>query len=69
PPSPTHSGIAANCNKYQIAKSDDYCNESAQNNNITTDQLYMCNTVLGADGANCQTQFQAGEYYCIGVNS
>lgn len=69
PPSPTQSGIASNCNKYQIAKSGDYCYEFAQNNNITTDQLYMWNTVLGSGGANCQTQFQAGEYYCIGVSS
>ncbi|KAG9643569.1 hypothetical protein KCU64_g11713, partial [Aureobasidium melanogenum] len=24
-------------------------------------------TILGDSGANCQTQFQAGEYYCIGI--
>ena len=68
-PSPTQSGIAANCNKYQIAKSGDYCYQFAQDNGITTDQLYAWNTILGANGANCSTNFQAGVYYCIGVSS
>ncbi|KAG9682340.1 hypothetical protein KCU76_g13871, partial [Aureobasidium melanogenum] len=61
PPSPTQSGIAANCNEYQIPKSGDYCYMFAQNNNITTDELYAWNTFLGTNGVNCQTQFQAEE--------
>lgn len=68
-PSPTQSGIASNCNKYQIAKSGDYCSKFASDNGITTDELYAWNTVLGTNGANCTTQFQANEYYCIGVSS
>ncbi|KAI5244029.1 hypothetical protein E4T43_03970 [Aureobasidium subglaciale] len=67
-PSPTQSGIAKTCTKYQIAKAGDYCYVFAQDNGITADQLYAWNTILGANGANCQTQFQAGEYYCVGVS-
>lgn len=66
-PSPTQSGIASNCNKFQIAKAGDYCYQFASDNGITTNQLYAWNTVLGTNGANCSTLFQAGEYYCVGV--
>lgn len=52
-PSPTQSGITSDCNKYQIAKSGDYCSKFASDNGITTDELYAWNIVIGADGANC----------------
>ena len=68
-PSPTQPGITSNCDDYMIAKSGDYCYAFAQENNISTDNLYAWNTILGAGGANCQTQFQAGYYYCVGVSS
>lgn len=67
-PSPTQANsIVSNCNKYKIAADGDYCYIFAQNNGITVDQLATWNTVLGAAGANCGTQFWLGYYYCVGV--
>lgn len=68
-PSPVQSGIASNCNKYALPKSGEGCYDFATDNNITTDQLYTWNPILGTNGANCGTQFQAGEYYCVGIQS
>jgi hypothetical protein len=68
-PSPTQTGITAKCNKWAEASGTDYCYIFAQNNNITTDQLYQWNTVLGSGGSNCSTDFWKGYYYCIGVSS
>jgi LysM repeat protein len=68
-PSPTQPGISANCNKYMIAKSGDYCYKFAQDNGISTDNLYAWNTVLGSGGSNCGTKFFLGYYYCIGVSN
>ena len=64
-PYPTQSGIAPACSKYIEAKNGDYCFIFAQNNNITTDELYSWNTILGPNGANCSTEFQAGYDYCV----
>ncbi|KAI1458827.1 hypothetical protein F4805DRAFT_114666 [Annulohypoxylon moriforme] len=66
-PFPTQSGIIATCNKFNDAKKGDYCSKFASDNNITTQQLYAWNPVLGANGENCDTQFQAGVDYCVGV--
>ncbi|KAI0905819.1 hypothetical protein F4823DRAFT_113363 [Ustulina deusta] len=67
-PSPTQpNSIASNCDKYQITVSGDYCYIFAQDNGITVDQLAGWNTVLGAGGANCDTEFWLGYYYCVGV--
>ncbi|KAH8680676.1 hypothetical protein BX600DRAFT_444897 [Xylariales sp. PMI_506] len=66
---PTQAGIAANCNKIVAAQSGDYCYIFAQNNGITTAQLYAWNPVLGANGENCSTEFQLGEGYCVSVSS
>ncbi len=67
-PSPTQpNSIASNCDKYQITVSGDYCYIFAQDNGITVDQLADWNTVLGAGGANCDTEFWLGYYYCVGV--
>ncbi|CAF9915092.1 MAG: hypothetical protein ALECFALPRED_009976 [Alectoria fallacina] len=63
-PYPTQSGITPACNKYADAKAGDYCYMFAQNNNITTDELYSWNGILGPNGANCSTEFQAGYDYC-----
>jgi len=68
-PSPTQSGISPKCNKWAEAGDGDYCYIFAQNNGITTAQLYQWNTVLGSGGANCSTLFWKGEYYCVGVSS
>lgn len=68
-PYPTQSGIVANCNKFKNAVSGDYCFKFAADNGITPDQLYAWNAILGLNGANCATQFQAGVDYCVGVSS
>lgn len=68
-PSPIQgNSFPANCDVYAEAVSGDYCSEFATANNITTADLYSWNTVLGRDGANCNTEFQANVYYCVGVN-
>lgn len=65
----TQSGIAAQCNNYAKAKKGDDCYNFALAHSITLEQLYAWNTILGASGGNCSLQFQAGEYYCIGLSS
>ena len=64
---PTQSAITPDCDKFAEAKSDDYCYIFAQNNNITTNDLYDWNGILGPGGANCSTEFQAGYNYCVSV--
>ena len=67
-PYPTQSEITPACDKYSQAKSGDYCYLFAQNNNITTDELYSWNGILGPNGANCSTEFQLGYGYCVSAN-
>lgn len=62
---PTQSNITPACDKYAEAKPGDYCYIFAQNNNITTEELYSWNGILGPNGANCSTDFQAGYDYCV----
>lgn len=69
PPSPTQSGIASNCNKYAESQSGESCSLFAEEHGVSTTDLYTWNTVLGTNGANCDTQFFLGYYYCIGVSS
>lgn len=66
-PYPTQSGITPVCSKYVEAKAGDYCFIFARNNNITSDELYNWNTILGPNGANCSTEFQAGYDYCVSI--
>ncbi|KAI1827702.1 hypothetical protein F4861DRAFT_535908 [Xylaria intraflava] len=66
-PYPTQSGIAFNCNSYATPKAGDSCYQFAGDHHITTDELYAWNKILGANGANCSTEFQVGYDYCIGV--
>ena len=68
-PSPTQTGIAANCDAYAIANSGDYCSKFAQSYGISEANFYSWNSVLGVGGANCNTQFFLGYYYCIGVST
>ncbi|TGJ83729.1 hypothetical protein E0Z10_g5023 [Xylaria hypoxylon] len=68
-PFPTQSGIISTCNKFKDAVSGDFCTKFAADNGITPAQLYAWNTILGADGANCATQFQAMVDYCVGVST
>ena len=66
-PGPTQSGVASNCDQYAAAVSGDSCFGFAQEHGITTADLYTWNTVLGPNGANCNTELFVGYYYCIGV--
>ena len=68
-PYPTQSGIDPSCNKFTEAKTGDYCYIFAQNNNITTDDLYSWNSILGPNGADCSNEFQAGYGYCVNSTS
>ncbi|GLA25442.1 hypothetical protein AnigIFM63326_002143 [Aspergillus niger] len=67
-PSPTQAdSISRNCNRYAEALSGDTCTLFATNNNITPDELYNWNSVLGVNGASCSTALQANVWYCVGV--
>lgn len=69
-PSPTQpNSIVTNCNNYAVAVDGDYCFIFASEHDITTDELYAWNSVLGEAGADCGTEFWLGYYYCIGVAS
>lgn len=69
-PSPHQDNNAvSNCNMYAQAQSGDYCSLFAQNNGITTAELYAWNAVLGSDGSGCANSFWAGYWYCVGVSS
>jgi hypothetical protein len=68
-PGPTQSGIISTCNKYASAPSGSYCSLFASTEGISLSDLYLWNTILGANGENCGTEFFANEYYCIGVSS
>lgn len=65
PSLPTQSGIIVSCNKYKGAVAGDYCSKFAQDNGLSTDQLYAWNMILGNGGSACNTQFQAGYDYCV----
>ncbi|KAI1290485.1 hypothetical protein F5Y03DRAFT_401258 [Xylaria venustula] len=67
-PSPTQPGsIMSSCNTYKQAMKGDYCYIFARNNGITVDQLAAWNTVLGAGGKDCGSQFWINYWYCVGV--
>ncbi|KAL4860360.1 hypothetical protein BDV12DRAFT_191745 [Aspergillus spectabilis] len=68
-PAPTQAdSIPGNCDVYAKANAGDYCYAFAKENGISTEELYNWNQVLGEKGADCATAFQAGVYYCVGVN-
>ncbi|KAJ5200415.1 hypothetical protein N7491_008780 [Penicillium cf. griseofulvum] len=66
-PSPIQSGIDPQCTKFAEAASGDSCPGFATKNGITATELYSWNPVLGAGGANCNSDFWANEYYCVGA--
>ena len=68
-PYPTQSGIISSCTTYAEAVAGDYCYIFAQNNNITTDDLYSWNSILGPNGVNCSTNFQSGYDYCVSTSA
>ncbi|KAI0505903.1 hypothetical protein F5B22DRAFT_626270 [Xylaria bambusicola] len=67
PGGPTQDGIISSCNQYAESIPGLGCVDFAAAEGITAKQLYMWNTVLGANGENCGTSFWAGEWYCVGV--
>ncbi|KAL4806498.1 hypothetical protein BDV18DRAFT_159672 [Aspergillus unguis] len=68
-PSPTQTNsIPDNCSDYAKAEDGDNCVDFAKDNNITPEQLYEWNTVLGDGGKESGTMFQKDTYYCIGVS-
>ncbi|CAK7203034.1 hypothetical protein SEUCBS139899_005763 [Sporothrix eucalyptigena] len=69
PPMPTQPGIVDGCVRYSNTSAGDGCQDFAAAHKITPAQLYGWNTVLGASGSNCLTEFWVGYYYCIGVAS
>ncbi|PYH75686.1 hypothetical protein BO82DRAFT_409387, partial [Aspergillus uvarum CBS 121591] len=66
-PSPIQSGIDLQCTKFAEVASGDTCPGFATKNGITATELYSWNPVLGAGGANCNSDFWANEYYCVGA--
>lgn len=66
-PSPVQSGIDPQCTKFAEAAAGDTCPGFASNNGITATELYSWNPILGAAGANCNSDFWANEYYCVGA--
>lgn len=69
-PSPTQAGsIISTCSKYTQAPSGGTCSDLATANGITLSQLGQWNSVLGTSGADCDTEFWCGYYYCVGVTS
>lgn len=67
-PQPTQAAsIDPDCNQYDQAEDGDICTGFAQRNGIAPADLYRWNSILGTDGADCQTELWVGYYYCIGV--
>ncbi|ETS82692.1 hypothetical protein PFICI_04568 [Pestalotiopsis fici W106-1] len=64
PPGPTQTGIVSTCNAYAIPTSGQGCWDFANDNGITTDELYEWNPAIG----DCEN-FWADEAYCVGVSS
>ena len=64
---PTRTKISPDCSKFAEAKAGDSCSMFAQNNDITTDELYDRNGILGRDGFNCPTEFQPGYNYRVSI--
>ena len=67
-PNPTQSGISPSCTEYAQAESGEGCYSFSQVFQITQGALESWNSVLGSNGENCVTKFQAGVWYCIGVS-
>ncbi|KAK6438099.1 hypothetical protein LTR95_005702 [Oleoguttula sp. CCFEE 5521] len=68
-PGPVQTGVVDTCVQYGLTNTGASCSAFATRMNITLAQLYAWNTVLGTDGANCQSKFLSNEYYCIAVAS
>ena len=66
-PSPTQSGISPKCTEYVQAQSGDGCFSLATLWQISVQDLYAYNTILGLSGVNCSTELFNGFWYCIGI--
>lgn len=59
-PAPTktqENNAPSNCNGWAEAQAGDYCSLFAERNDITLDQLFSWNAVLGSDSSGCDTMF------------
>ncbi|KAI1080828.1 hypothetical protein F5B20DRAFT_570266 [Whalleya microplaca] len=68
-PGPTQTGIINTCSQYAEATGGIGCVDFATQNNISPAQLYAWNSVLGANGENCNSEFWGSEWYCVGVST
>jgi len=59
--------MVSNCDLYAQAVSGDYYSKFAAENGITTTEIYEWNAVLGTNGTNCNAEFYAGYYCCVGI--
>lgn len=67
-PTPTQEGNAVrNCNKYAQAQSGDACGTFADRNDVSLQQLYVWNKLLGSNGEGCAGSLWAEYWYCVGV--
>ena len=66
-PSPTQSGIISKCTEYAQAQSGDGCYSLSSLWQISEQDLYAWNTVLGPNGVKCDTQLEASYWYCIDI--
>lgn len=65
-PGPTMAGIASNCDAWHTVVSGDDCSTVEKQYNITSAQFLAWNPAVSVD---CQTNFWAGESYCVGVDA
>lgn len=69
-PSPIQLGSSPSCNKYSQAPQGDPCATLtiAKDNGISKELFYAWNDVLGPKGQNCNANYWAKYWYCVGVN-
>lgn len=69
-PTQTQSGIDPNCNRFlKAGETGETCWSMANRVNIPLSDFYKWNTVLGANGENCNTQMWPNYYYCVRVQT
>ncbi|SPO07097.1 uncharacterized protein DNG_09791 [Cephalotrichum gorgonifer] len=68
-PAPVQEGNAVpECSAYaQAGEEGDYCAAFAERNGVSLEELGAWNALLGDSGAECETMFWAGYWYCVGV--
>ncbi|KAI0128625.1 WSC domain-containing protein [Xylariales sp. AK1849] len=68
-PFPTQAGIVSNCESWMRAfDKGDFCAWFAGRGNTVPREFYKLNPFLGLNGENCNTQFWASYWYCVGTS-